>query len=441
MAFPAGTNKLGYNGGRSYSFLNRPVLVNCDFVVDATNGLGITSLKGSGVQNVFMHTSTTPARGNNNYLNPNPASGYALIQLANNYNRWAGGFSSFVSPLTGSNLAINATALTIGLPYVITAVGHGTLGAVTIATVADVAGSLASTWFRLYDNYGNSFIVWFSVSGVGSAPVGVSGTLIQQSITANDSAATIGAALAVTLAAVPAQQPGNLTAPAGVFSFTTSGTTTVTVTSTQTNPYSPLSIPADGAIATGFTFAITVTKTGDQNWHNVGVPAGVIPAVGVSFIATAVGDASSGSSTGTVKLSSVSGISHMEIIGDPNKSLAPIPAGGSPNVGGWILVQFLTASFAGTALGTHTHNFIVKGGQAASTTNNIANYAGPLIGKQEATDATYLGSASATNGGVVAASAGTPAGTMSLIVAAPAAGSLVNVSFYVEAGSILISGE
>ncbi len=53
----------------------------------------------------------------------------------------------------------------------------------------------------------------------------------------------------------------------------------------------------------------------------------------------------------------------------------------------------------------HTHNLLVKGGQAASTTNNIANYATAILGKQEAADVTFLGADSATKGGVVASAA------------------------------------
>lgn len=434
------SNKLGNNGGRSYSFLNRPVLIDCSFVVDATNGngLGLRSLKGAGVQNIFMHTSASAGRGNNGILNPNPASGYALIQLANNYNRYAGGFSGFVSPVSGSNIAINGSALTSGQPYIITSVGAGAAGATTIAPVADVSGSLASTWFRIYDSYGNTFVVWFSVSGVGSAPVGVSGTLVQQSIVTGDSAATIGAALVVTLNALRANTALNPNAPA-VAPFSAAGTTTVTVTNVLTQP---LPGPAaDGTIATGFTFALTVYKSNLQNWQNVGVPAGVTPAVGVSFIATATGDSTGGGSSGLVKIPGVSGISSIEVIGDPNLSMGPIPFGGSPNVGGWILVQFLGGAFTGSALGVHNHDFIVIGGQTASTTNDIANYAGPLLGKEQATNATYIGANSATNGGVVAASAGTPAGAVSFVATAPAAGSVVGLSFVVEAGSILIAGE
>ncbi len=350
----ANSNPLGNNGGRFYSSLVRPVLVDCNFVVDASNanGLGISSLKGSLVNNVFMHTSSTPARGNDNYLNPNPANGYALIQLKNNYSKLAGVFNgSIIPPNTGSNLAINATALTIGSPYVITSVGVGSAGAQTIAPVADVAGSLASTWFRIYDSYGNTFIIWFKVAGAGSAPVGVAGTLVQQSIAASDTAATIGAALVVTLNGLRANTLLNPNAP-NVAPFSAAGTTTVTVTNVVNQPFPGGA--ADGAIATGFAFAVTKSKTNNNNWNNVGLPKGVLPAVGASFIATAVGDATLGTSSGLVKLPGVSGINSIELVGDPNQSIYPIPQGGSGHVGSWVLVQFLapTSSSVTTQLAT-----------------------------------------------------------------------------------------
>lgn len=334
----------GNNYGKFYSFQSKPVLLDLNFIVDQTNanGLGVRSVKGQGVKNVFMHTSVSPGRGPNGYLNPNPAVGYALIELDYNYNRIYGGPLNIISPLTGSNLAINAAALTVGAPYVITSVGHGAAGTATIQPVADVAGSLASTYFQLFDNYGNNFVIWFSVSGVGKAPTGVGGTLVQQSIAANASAATIGAALVVTIGALLAQTTENPSAPAGVFSFTASGTTTVTVVSTQFLPLA--GPPKEGAIATGFTFALTVFTTNLSDWQHVGVPAGVVPAIGVSFIATATGYSTGGASTGLVKAVGVSGIMTVETIGNANLSLSPIPMGGSPNVGGWVLIQFLTAT-------------------------------------------------------------------------------------------------
>lgn len=409
-------NALGYNGGRFYGALTRPVLIDCNFIVDPANGngLGIRSLKGSMVKNVFMHTTasfsgtthtstlvdgiasgtaslsvgmavsgsgiaagtkiaailssgsislsiaaiasatvTISYRGiNGGVVNPNPAVGFAVIQLKENYGLYAGGFSGFSSPLSGSNLAINSTALTVGQPYVIVSPGYGAAGAVTIAPVADSSGSLASTWFSIYDSYGNTYIIWFSVGGVGAAPIGVSGTLVQQTIAANATAAQIGTALVTTLGGLLAAQPRNLAAPSGVYSFTATGTTTVTVTNTLNVPF-PGS-PMDGLIPTGFTFAQTVFTTNQQDWAAVGLPAGVVPTVGGAFVATATGYSTGGGSTGLVQLPLVSGCGAIEVVGDPNQAIAPIPMGGSPNKGALIIVQFLapTSSSVTTVIPT-----------------------------------------------------------------------------------------
>jgi hypothetical protein len=416
-------NAIGNNGGRYYGFGSQPVLIDCNFVVDASNGngLGIRQLKGQGVKNVFMHTSASPGKGVGGYLNPNPAPGYALIQLKSNYNRYLGGFSGFVSPVTGSAINIASGAnLTVGNPYVITSVGAGPSGQVTIAPVADVSGSLASKYFMLYDSYGNSFAIWFSVSGVGSAPLlgpaaayGQRGLqYVQQSIATNASAATIGAALVLTIENLQSGVNGQL-------SFTASGTTTVTVVSTAAAPVA--GIPQDGStaipsqgppipivftissgsasansvwtdgsghlytvtatvasgttlntsgvgapvggtltyvsgsgsttalsfssavagLATGFSFAQTVSDTNLGDWEAVGVPKGLIPSLGMSFVAIATG---AGASTGQVHAAGVSGITSIEVIGDPNQSIAPQPQGGSPFSGAWLLVQMLGAT-------------------------------------------------------------------------------------------------
>jgi hypothetical protein len=93
--------------------------------------------------------------------------------------------------------------------------------------------------------------------------------------------------------------------------------------------------------ATGFTFAQTVSDTNLQDWQGVGLKAGLVPTVGQSFIATTTG---AGASTGSVHAPGVSGITSVEVIGDPNQSFAPQAQGGSANVGGWVLVQFTAAT-------------------------------------------------------------------------------------------------
>lgn len=107
-----------------------PVLIDCNFVVDSTNGngLGIRSLKGPTVTNVFMHTSATPG-SNNGLLNPNPASGTIVIQLADNYNRSMSGFHALVSPVSGTPLLVASAGLTVGIAYIIVSLGTTTTAA------------------------------------------------------------------------------------------------------------------------------------------------------------------------------------------------------------------------------------------------------------------------------------------------------------------------
>lgn len=113
-----------------------PVLLDCNFIVDSANGngLGIRSLKGPYVQNVFMHTSASPGNGNSNpqslnipVLNPNPAAGTIIVQLQDNYSRIYTGGNAIVSPVSGSALKIDNSALTAGVAYIITTLGNSTV--------------------------------------------------------------------------------------------------------------------------------------------------------------------------------------------------------------------------------------------------------------------------------------------------------------------------
>ena len=55
--------------------------------------------------------------------NPNPAPGYAMIRMKNNFNKYLGGFTGFVSPLSGSTV----TSVVAGQAYVIVSLGTATL--------------------------------------------------------------------------------------------------------------------------------------------------------------------------------------------------------------------------------------------------------------------------------------------------------------------------
>lgn len=119
-----------FANSRIYTGHVMPVMIDCNFVVDSTNGngLGIRSLKGPYVQAVYMHTSATPAA-----TNPNPASGTIVVQLQDNYSRSYCGFNTIVSPASGSAVKIDNAALTPGVAYVITTLGD----------------ALAATWHTL----------------------------------------------------------------------------------------------------------------------------------------------------------------------------------------------------------------------------------------------------------------------------------------------------
>jgi hypothetical protein len=126
------------SGGKIYSMHVKPVLLDCNFIVDSTNGngLGIRSLKGPMIQNVFMHTSASPGAGNSNpaspnvvVTNPNPASGTIIVQLQDNYNRSFSGFNAIVSPVSGSPLLVASAGLTVGVAYIIVTLGTTTTAA------------------------------------------------------------------------------------------------------------------------------------------------------------------------------------------------------------------------------------------------------------------------------------------------------------------------
>lgn len=116
----------GLNGKSFYTNVVSPREINLAFTVTPTNGLGITSLKSNGyVENVFMHTSTTPAVGTGGFTNPNPAVGYALIQLKQNFNVFLGMQATFVTP-TATSTKVDNSALTVGVVYVISTLGDST---------------------------------------------------------------------------------------------------------------------------------------------------------------------------------------------------------------------------------------------------------------------------------------------------------------------------
>lgn len=141
------------NGGKMYIMETSPVLVSMNFVVASTNGVGITNLKGATVDDVFMHTSTTPSGGN-----PNPASGTIIVRLQDNYARLLSSSFSIISPNSGTPVKIDNAAMTPGVAYTITVLGNSSVAlwrslgvpagitpAVGVTFIAASAGSSANT--------------------------------------------------------------------------------------------------------------------------------------------------------------------------------------------------------------------------------------------------------------------------------------------------------
>ncbi len=99
-----------------YSFQSKPVWLDLEWSVNKADsaGFGVVNVKGQGVKQVWMQSSATPATSNP-FVNSTSA-GYALIELEYNYQRVYCPNYRIVSPVTGSGLAINGSALTAGVP-------------------------------------------------------------------------------------------------------------------------------------------------------------------------------------------------------------------------------------------------------------------------------------------------------------------------------------
>ncbi len=87
------------------------------------------------------------------------------------------------------------------------------------------------------------------------------------------------------------------------------------------------------------------------------------------------------------------------------KSMVIDPAGGYTFE--WVASTGKVMAYYGDGgLVAHSHDMLIKGGQAAASTAATAYYATDIFGKEAATDKTILGADSATKGGVIAVAAG-----------------------------------
>lgn len=206
------------------------------------------------------------------------------------------------------------------------------------------------------------------------------------------------------------------------------------------------------ATTANVVYQITALGTATlAQWQAVGFPAGFTPAVGAAFVATA--SATIGGSA-TVGTAGVPTSPNMTIVGDPNQTIANSNVAG--NAGAMAIVQFAsfsasgtisTPTFSGSALATHTHNLLLKNAAVADGATTRVNAGTNLLGANTGSDITVTGGGA--NGGVVLASAGTPAGTISTptfsstsayVATNPADSTIVYMEFLYDGSSVTIDG-
>lgn len=119
------------------------------------------------------------------------------------------------------------------------------VGTQTVTTVADVSGSLNSTYFLLEDAGGaHKYYVWFNINSAGVDPLIAGRTAVPITGATNVSANTLATSIGSAVAALN-----------GTNSFTTGvSTNVVTITNKVVGQFTPAT---DGAAPTGFAFATT----------------------------------------------------------------------------------------------------------------------------------------------------------------------------------------
>ena len=272
----------------------KPVIIDCNFTVDSTNGngFGARSLKGAGVQNVYMNTS---------------ASFIGTTHTSTTIDGIPGGTSSLKVGMQISGSGITAGTL-------ITAILSSGSIQISIATSSSVVGTtihyaavgapgstLGPAAGLIYVTFQDNFNYYYwgtagQVSPISGTPISIS----------TGSSLTIGAA----------------------YTIVSVGTTTLA-------QWQAVGLPV--GTYTGSLVAGTL----------------VAPAIGSTFIATAT----SGSGTGVVETSIYSGIDHIEVVGDPNQTIVShSPAILGSGSGAYMVLQCfnagtLTAPMNGTTIG------------------------------------------------------------------------------------------
>jgi hypothetical protein len=137
----------------TYNPHNKATKLDCSFIVDPADsaGAGVSSLNKSGrISSVYMKTTAAAASGS-----VNPANGYIVVNLQDNYNKYLSGSSQFSAPLTGSDLAISS-GLSIGAVYVITVLGTSTAADwLALGVPANITPAVGVSFFAIATGAGS----------------------------------------------------------------------------------------------------------------------------------------------------------------------------------------------------------------------------------------------------------------------------------------------
>lgn len=268
----------------------KPGFVDCNFVVDSTNGngFGARSLKGAGVAKVFMNTSASfTGTTNSNTTISGITSGTSALQVGGQLT----GTGLTAGTVITSILSSNSVQINI-------AASNSTTESIAYFAPTSPRPAAGLIYVTFQDNW--NYYYWGTAGFVSP----LSGT--------------------------------------------------------------PISISTASSLSVGSAYTIvSVGTTTLAQWQAVGVPVGtyagstltgtpLLPTVGTTFIATAT----SGSGTGVVESSTNSGLSHIEVLGDPNQTIvsrgpnilgAPTIGNGTAGSGAYMVLQCLNSSGSITA--------------------------------------------------------------------------------------------
>jgi Ice-binding-like len=299
-------NRNWASGGKIYSMFVQPVLIDCNFVVDSANGngLGIRSLKGPGIANVYMQ-STSPAP--RNPLLPSPLAPSNGINL-----------------LSANNFAILAAAAITG---------------------STGAGSVVTGDMGIYPN---------NLTSVTNFPPSVDiGTIHAADGIANqgllDATAAYVAINAITATSISSTLDGQTLTPgtykeaSGTFNLAQSGAGTLTFNGPGTYNFQCASTLSTGAGGPP-TFAFTGGATPSNTFINFAVGSSATINIGVSsagsvFYGNVIAQASvTATQAGTINGRLIA-LTAAVTLSDTNIVNKPVPAAPSGGSAGLIVVQ------------------------------------------------------------------------------------------------------